>query len=504
MENRGEKIEYIVVSIVIVLAVAASISQTILYAIKTPAERSFLFIHNYIEDYYYYLHLMRQGWEGNWLATSWMSAEVFPGAFVNVFFLLLGHAAKLINVSLPAMYLLSRVVGAGALIFFAYLLIARIFADSAIKRLTALLFVSFSTYWWGWENGQPSVVRLVHEWTELDPFFRMSFVPHHLWAKVFMLVSLFVFATTQKMTLKKCVVVGLLTAAIGFTNPVAYVTLVPTLLLWVLFCFERHSLAKLVPILTVVPVAALVAFYHRHIQQNIFPWTSYLRWEKVEYPIRVSDYLQALGPTVPLFLLALVWLWKRKSAGRLLIAWVASSWIGLFLVPYIPLSNSRYLGGYQFIPLAIGAVAGIWRLRYPVARAVMAMALLGYFSVGLLASWREHVGYVEQNKNSIQVYVPNDLTDAFRFIEKNTSKDSVIAAPYEISTMIPALTGRRVVAGHPMMTYQAQEKRADLEKILSGQVRKYNPSYLLVPTSHRLPYPVAFTNSSIVLYKFPN
>ncbi|MBI3577113.1 hypothetical protein HY086_03705 [Candidatus Gottesmanbacteria bacterium] len=481
--------EYILVSFIIVLAVLTSISQTLLYLFQTPSGHTFLFAHNFLEDYYYYLHLMRQGWEGYWLATSWMTPEKFLPAFVNTWFLFLGHLAKFLNVSLPLMYFFSRIAGGVTLLLLSYVLIQKIFSNSLIKRIVALLFVSFSTYWWGWSNGGPTVAPLVHQWTELDPLFRTSFVPHHLWAKVFMVAAFFLILRRKTFFLLALVFF------MGLTNPVVYVTYLPIILLW---RTRWHFIA------ISFFVAGAIGLYDHYLELHIFPWSSYLPWEQtVRYPVSLVAYLQSLGPTFPLFLVALGWLWKKGSVGRLLIAWVAVGFLNIFVVSkFVTLSNSRYLGGYQFIPLAIGAVEGIWRFARPVFRATLAFLLLGYFSVGLWASWKEHVGYVEQNKNNIQIYVPNDLLDAFRFIENNTPKDAVIAAPYEISTMIPALTGRRVVAGHQLMTYQAQTKRIELEKILSGQMKKYNTTYVLIPITSSSAQNVVFQNASYTVFAY--
>ncbi len=484
MKLTAKQCEYVIVSIIIVLAVLASISQTILYVLKTPPGHTFLFIHNYIEDYYYYLHLMRQGWEGNWLATSWLTPEVFPGAFVNVWFLLLGHLAKFMHLSLPVMYLTSRIAGAGVLLYFSYLLIGRVFSDSRIKRIVALLFVSFSTYWWGWTNSNPTVAPLVHDWTELDPLFRLSYMPHHLWAKICM-VAAFLMLLKQKNLFgiwhlpvwQAGLAFSIVVVAMGLTNPVAYATFVPVVLLWLLLSLKLLNRSQWMSVGIAVSVVVMVSIYHRGIQMTMFPWTTYIVWEKVQYAIFYSGYVQALGPAFPLFFIAVPWLWKKGIVGRLLIAWAGASWVGLVLSPFIPLSNSRYLGGYQFIPLGIGATAGIWQFRKTLVRTVLLVFLFFYFAIGLFASWKEHVGYREQNKGNIQVYVPNGLMDAFGFIEKNTPKDAIIAAPYEISTMIPAMTGRRVLVGHPLMTFEANKKQEALA--YSDTLRQFGATHQL-------------------------
>lgn len=98
---------------------------------------------------------------------------------------------------------------------------------------------------------------------------------------------------------------------------------------------------------------------------------------------------------------------------------------------------------------------------------MLILVLLLYFVVGLSASLREHAGYVIANKNNPQVYVSNDLMDAFTYLSNNSASEDVVMAPYEISTMIPGLTGRRVVAGHVMFTKDVGAKRAAINEFFT-------------------------------------
>lgn len=476
-------------------------------------------VHNFIEDYYQYLDIMRQGFDGWWGATSRMTHEVYPRMFVSVFLLFLGHAARFLHVSLPVAYTGARILGGMALMILVYQLIRRTFTphpssgagfpQSFFKRIIAFCFVLFGTYFWGWSASGPTVASLTHAWTELDPIFRWSFVPHHLWSKVGM-VAAFLFLLRPSSLIPDSIFL-ILVILMGFTNPVVYATFVPTLALYLLFSLARGGLAKLDwRAVGAIGVAGVVLLYHRYLQTNIFPWTSYLLWEQtLNYKVHPFDYGVSLGPTLILFVLAIPTLWHMGKVGRLLLAWAASSWIMLYIVgPFVPVTPERYLGGYQFIPLGIGAVVWIFSLkRRGLLRLGIIVLLLGYFAVGLRASFTEAAGYVAANRNNSQVYVPKELMDAFTYLSTHGSSEDVVIAPYEISTMIPAFTGRRVLAGHAMFTKDVAAKKALINEFFSGRnpVLPKNAAWVLASSpwipSQNFPMTKKYTSGAYTIFE---
>ncbi len=451
-------------------------------------------VHNFIEDYYQYLDIMRQGFDGWWGATSRLTPEVYPRMFVSVFLLFLGHIARLLHISLPMAYTGARIFGGMVLMVLVYQLIRKTFPQSFIKRIVAFCFVLFGTYVWGWGKEGPVVASLTHAWTELDPIFRWSFIPHHLWSKVGMLAVFLLLLRPQK-TAKYMVTLIFIIFLTGVTNPVVYATLVPTVGLWFLLEWKQDKFHLVV----VGIVSGAVLLYHRYLQANIFPWTSYLVWEQtLRYKVNPLDYAFSLGPTLILFILAVPTLWRLGSVGRLYLAWAASSWIMLYIVgPFVPVTPERFLGGYQFIPLGIGAAVWIFSLKgsHPLRLALIVL-LLGYFAIGLYASFREHAGYVAANRNNPQVYVPLELIAAFSFLNQNSKPEDVVMAPYEISTMIPAFTGLRVLAGHAMFTKDLAVKKALINEFFTekNSVLPENITWVLASSSFTVPQKITLVN----------
>lgn len=513
--NRHKLLECLIVIVIIVLSISLSLLQTIVYWLKSPPGTVFPFIHNYISDYYYYLHLMRQGFAGNWLATSWLTSEAFPPQFVNPFFLFLGHLSRITHISLPLMYTLARGIGGIGLIIGILLLSRAWFSKDRFWRTVALAITIFSTGFWNWSAGKLSPPPLVHTWTEFDPMFRLSYIPHHLWSKVFLVLLLFLIHKWHKqIILQRLGVLVILTILMGFTSPVTLVTFIPTINLW--FGLEAYIMKKDQPFLKrlvlltsiILAIAFLVALYHKQIEQSVFPWTSYAGWEgHVQFTITPLTYLQSLGPTAILFLFALPALWRR-SLGRLLIAWAVSGWLGAFiLVKFVPLSNIRFLEGYQWIPLGIGAAVGIKSFKKPIALLLLCL-LPFYFFLGFKSSWQEHASYIQQNKNNPQVYIPLPWQEALKFLEKVGQSQEVVLAPPEMSPLIPAFSGKRVVWAHELMTLNSAQKLRDVnlfyqtpDPLVRQEIlKRYQIKYFVLMGNENLNYQLLWKGERIGVY----
>jgi len=198
------------------------------------------------------------------------------------------------------------------------------------------------------------------------------------------------------------------------------------------------------------------------------------------------------------------------------------------LAPYIPLTNSRYLGGYQFIPIGIGAAIGIavfsdwmyktFRVNWKVTTIILIFLFGAYFSIGLWASWKEHDGYISANRWNIQVFVPDDTWEAITFLSTKKG-DDVVVAPLDISTMIPAFTSHRTVSGHKTITYEYEKKNIDLAEFYGRashlQAKEFLKIYNVRYAVQQFPDSVSdrwyemlgmtkiYTNASVRTYSLP-
>lgn len=509
---KNIRVELLAVSIIIVSAVVLSVLQTLLYYVQTPAGSYYPFVHNFISDYYYYLHIMRQGFDGMWVATSRLTPEIYPGQFIVVWFLLLGHLAKIFHLSLPFAYTLARLLGGVLLLFLSYKIAIELFPKNSTLRILSLFFVAFSTPFFIWTSRGPDILPFVRMWTEADPLVRLTYIPHHLWSKVFLLISFLELIWLYKTPRIHTLIFLLLSVVLmGFSSPVTLLTYLITLALWILFEFinKTKNVSFYFAFCISMAYAILISLFHRHIEQSVFPWTSYISWEgHVQYSFTKIHYLGTFGPIIFFFPVAVCVLWKKSSIARLLTAWALSGIVGLFFSKLLPITNIRFTEGYQYIPIALLSVFGINEIAKLFQNTLkirhMLFCIVGllsiYFAMGITISWRQQADYIKESSWNPQVYVPVPIMEAFSFLDKNTASDSVVLAPLWISTMIPAFSSNRTVAGHPLMTQDAKSKEHDIDQFyaysdtstMKDILRKYSISYIVEEKA--LPIPEATRN----------
>ncbi len=144
--------DFIIVFCVSFVVTVASLYQTLLYIKVTPEGFVYPLVHNFEADYYWYLSLIRQGWEGNILLTSRYTPEIFSPQFVNTFFSVAGMLAHTPGFSLPLIYTILRVFGGVAVFLITYTLL-QILKLSLRQRMCAFALVILSTPFWFLTNG---------------------------------------------------------------------------------------------------------------------------------------------------------------------------------------------------------------------------------------------------------------------------------------------------------------------------------------------------------------
>ena len=477
--------EVIFVTLLIFIGVATGMLQTVIDILATPSGKVFPLVHNYAADYYAYLSIMRQGFDGMWLATSRLTPENFPPQLIDVFLLFLGHLARWTGLTLPTVYTLARISGGLCLLLLTYVLICLVYPVSSLKRLTALMLVIFGTYFWGWEKGFPTVPNLTHLWTEFDPMVRLSYVPHQLWAKVFMLSS-FILLISAEHKAYRLMFLAIAILLMGLSSPVALLTFIPTIFLWAFWEFGKNFLDNkslrglpVAPFLVAAVISLILAWYSRAVETGVFPWNSYKIWEEsVRYPITFISYLQSLGPNFILFLIAIFAVQWKTTSGPLLAAWSFSGWIMVFgLGARLPIANIRFLEGYQFIPVSILAAEGLFFIAKKISAdkkkiqgrviAVILTFIIFYAVIGCIASLREHLHYLAGDIYDERIYVPEPEIGALTALNQNSVQNAVVMAPPEVSTMVPAFTSDRVIAGHALYTFEKDNKENELAAFYS-------------------------------------
>jgi hypothetical protein len=498
--------ELLVVGITSLLVAISGLFQTLVYVFKTPKGFVYPLVHNFEADFYWYLSLMRQGWDGQILVTSRYSPEIFPGQFVNTFFPFFGLVAHLIHINLPLAYTVLRVLGGGGLLFTSYMLLKELKLPKLLK-INGFIFMIFGAPLWFWQD---ATLRQVGEfWTGFDPILRIAWLPHHTFANLLLIVALIFISIsmknlTEKRSEKAAVSAGIAAAITGWLNPASLLILLISVSVAVILSIVLKSK------LTQKNIGSLIVFYGfaavtivllNRVQNSTFPWTAFRDWERyVIYPIKAWDYLQTLGLigfiAIPGSFLALT---KKDFLWNSVIGWFAAPFIGLILpATIIPISNGRYLQGAGYIPAAILAVYFIYviihqflssRKTRVISEIIITVLIIGFNLRTFQASINRQMMYVGINMTKTNVMIPESWWKAYTLLSNLNMKCGLVLAPSDVSQMLPAFTSCRVVAGHPTLTYKQDVKNTDLNRFYSGDrtgiesvLNTYKPKYIWIPS----------------------
>lgn len=472
--------------LIIALFLLLTFWEPIYALIRQPPNTTYTWVHNHPEDYYYFLHLMRQGYDGALAVTTKMTPEVFPPQFVAPFFPLLGMVGRVVPLGMGELYTLARLIGSVALMLVIAKLIQHIFVDPR-QRIGALVITLAGTFLPTVKDGVLDIPVLVGKtWTELDPVMRLSFVPHHLASKILFVAILLLMVRKQVRWWN----IAVLTVLMGFISPVILVTFAGTLGLWMI-C-EKFPRKTFLHVSLAAVATGAVSLYHWQVSKSVFPWTTYgPPWENNWlYLTTATEYLQSFGVLFPIAIVGVLVGFRKSPVIRMLTAWVLAGWILIFVVrPLLPFSNSRYLAGYQWIAVNMLAAYGlVWvgkKLRVKHALLTLLVVLVSVPSWYL--SIQQRIAYVEKNIHNPNVFLNREISEALSYVQTLGSGCTVVA-PDWFSTMIPAYSSCRSVSGHRLMTWANDIKVYEMNEFFfqpkplsekAGRIKQYGITHVI-------------------------
>jgi hypothetical protein len=378
-----------------------------------------------------YLAKMRQGWAGGWQFHLTYTPEPHDGAYIiYLFYLGLGHVARLMGLPLILVYHAARVLAGLALLVAAYAFLARLTTDPGERRLGFwLVGISAGLGWLGVALGAFPIDLWV---PEAFAFFSLLSNPHFPLAMALMLV----------------VLMGVVWPASGVRR-------------WLVPGLAALALVLVQP-LGLIPLYVTLAFY------------LVLRtWLDRKWP--PAGLTAAIGVglfSVPVLLYG-YWIYTTNPA---MSAWGAQNVTPAPRVVDLALGYRRFLTGLG-LPLAILAVIGLSRWLSPKlsnGRARLAgVSAVGISALGslflLLVLISGVLNQQGQPDHFARLYLSLDEAAAMRWLLTNAQDEIVIAAP-RTGMWLPGRSGVRVFAGHPFETIDAEVKNAQAEAFFRGEM----------------------------------
>jgi hypothetical protein len=441
---------------------AASLPYLLLFAVAPPGRVFWGFVNN-PDDHCVYLAWMRQAADGHFFLQNLFTGERQPGRTINLFFWTLGMLARFTHLPLALVYHLAR-FGFGALLLVLVYHLAAFLTEDRLARCAALGFVAVSSGL-GWLIWPGKVVidplgAPVDTWQPEAITFLSLYANALFCAAMAAMAGIFLCLLVAQRTgkLRPAAGAGLLLFLLGNFHSYDVITVAAV---WIGYLCVTGLVSRRLPFseLRQAAVAAAIGL-PTVLYQYYLLRTDPVFQARAAVPTpspALWYYLLGYGFLIPL---ALLGAWRRIAQGSarrpgalLPIVWAVAG----FAVIYIPVSFQRKLAEGLHLPIAIlagfGAVEIARRVRRRPAYAPAIVGLLLLLTVPTNARFvsrdlhraiNENVG----NTGLHLVFWPHSELEAMRRLEERVPPDALIQALPMTSCLIPALSDRRVWAGH--------------------------------------------------------
>jgi hypothetical protein len=420
-------------------------------------------------DYHSHLAKMWQGYSGEWTYRLLFTPEPHAGAYLQTFYVALGHLARLTGLGLSPTYQAARLACGFLMLLAVYGFLALFVEPVRTRRAAFFLATLASGLGWLTEIIHPTPAGGISpmDFWLLDGFTYLSALTFpHFSAAIALLVTIpwLLLRRPQGPGWREVGLAVLASLALGFIHPygLLLVDLLP-LLYWGIEALRtrqvvwRGLIAVAIMGTAQAPLVAYDLWVFR--TQPIFAaWAD----QNVTLSPPPEIYLWGYGILLGLGAVGVV-TWMRRGDKSMTFPLL---WIGLVAVlVYLPWNlQRRFLEGIQ-VPLGLLAGVGLAEGLLPqtegnqparrrwvalaLALALMAMSNL-YMTTGLTmaAAMRPPA-----------LFWDTGLLAGVDWLGKNTPWDATVLSGSEVGSLIPARIGHRVVLGHGIETKDPEEKQ---------------------------------------------
>lgn len=418
-----------------------------------------------------YVAKMQEGWAGGWLFSQNYSAQPPRGAPIYLFYIFLGHLARITGVPLLVVFHGARILTALGLLAALASFCDRCFPGNPRGADQALWLAAIGSGM-GWVgmlfSGEPGADLWV---TEGYPFLTMFVNPHFPLGLALVLAILNL--DQGKMDLRRGLLLAVMGLLLAIVQPFGLVIAGVGLGMrtgWTWWVEKRVYPFALISAFSLGAPFLIYEYWFIQIDPVLAAWS---RQNLTPAPALV-DFLLSLSPALILAGVGVAAGWKgrRTAEWAMLAGWVIA---GVILV-YLPVGIQRRFMTGLYVPVALLAVSGVHWLQsrsgkkgglYPaliglsVLTNVFFMTLV--FSGPLLA-----VGVGDRPASGDQIYIPRTVMDSLVWMRGHTPAGSVVLADTDTGLWVPAWGGRRTVYGHPFETPNAEQIRAEVDRFYSG------------------------------------
>ena len=413
-----------------------------------------------------YLAKMQQGYRGSWKFVLPYSAVQGDGGYLFLFYLVLGHLARLLEIPLILMFHISRLVFGGFLMGMIWLLFKNLFENQKDRIFGYSLSIAGSGLGW--------IAVLFGKFTsdfwvaEAYPFLSMYTNPHFSFGLGLMILALI---PLKKIPNLNYSILGLI---LGVVQPFAVVILCLILIAatfaelyktpgGIQYKISKSETFKKLFYIGLGGGSILVYQYWMISTDAVLSlWND----QNITDSPGLIDLLISFSPC---FILAFFGVKQalKNQVGKILVLWTIISLL-LILIPWN--LQRRFLTGL-FLPLVGLSVYGLNTITNSVRINRTGRIIL----VCLVIPTNLLVVFSGINATTIrdpQIFIKSSVISATTWIENNTESSALFLSGEEEGLLIPARTGRRVIYGHPFETTNALKEKLFVENFYKGNLSK--------------------------------
>jgi len=487
----------------------------------TPPGTVYTYQHRILEDYYFYLMVIRQGRDGFAQFDQYTTEPTKPTA-MHFFYLFLGQIAKLTGQSNIVMYYLG--LTGGLLLFYLYSWkLARFLFPSPYRYVAMAIFYIASPFpATDVAFGNATISIGTSWWTNMDPYSRIVQVPHHFTGQAMLLAStyyLLLFLSKHKLPFAVAAAVASGLGILIYSVPILVFLAALGLCVLIyslkyLMCIKPRF-AQIMNLFKQIEKPALGTFIiigtatiSLFIVQNIltspgWPWSTFLAWEAnwynhatEIYPYTLSVYLLSYG-VLPLFIVpGLVTVAKKPSPRWLMILTLLIAPVIMYLAAsnhFILLPKIRFVHSAPYVFAGLSATLGIKSavaaLKNKYAQAAVSLGILVIFIAnvhwGIQSYWWPEMQKYETYYNT---YIPRPYFAVIDYLKQNSLPFDNVFAGYAVGVYLPAYTKNNVFVGHMASTADFWAKYSQANSFFAHTMdeseaqsifRKQNIAYVL-------------------------
>ncbi len=407
-----------------------------------------------------YLAKMVEGARGDWKFTLPYTAEPGQGAYLFLFYLLLGKLAALLSLPNILVFHIARILCALYLLVELRKCCRTLFPDDKNLSWKALLVATlFSGLGWlAVGIGRLSADLVVPEaYTFLSSFTN----PH------FPLSLALILFTLRKILLEDekpfqpiFLLIGFVLANLSPFSVVVTLVIIAVVKLWLLVQEKRLLVWNSLFIF----VGGIPVLFYQYFIVKVDPVFAEWNAQNLTPAPAIIDLLIAFLPGLIFAVMGIIFSLRNKTTRttRLLVVWTLAG----FILTYLPFNlQRRFMVGLS-IPVAALVVIGIQELksiRWRNISTILLFALMIPTNLVIIV-----LGLTSVAQHNPDLAYTQDQAVAFSWIQTHTQNSDIILGAPETGNLIPAITGRRVIYGHPFETTFAAQKNQNVIDFFSG------------------------------------